>query len=316
MTVGAIDSFRANSLRTKRAVGSLAFEAKQTLKSISDMPARQRLPRALLPILLITAFSSLAACGKNESIPVPVADPIAPGAHFYQTNFPRTENPISEGGKWIGGNAAGASLFAGGHIRNRGRLFGNVQTTPGFAFGIDEPTEFGDPTAILSGTWGPTQTVSATVKIIKVPTKICCREVELRLRTTISEHKITGYEAYCSVMPEKRYCHIARWNGPTGSYWNFETTPTEAYVVDGDVMKATITGANPTIITLYKNGAQILQATDTGAAGGGFGAYGPFLSGNPGIGFYGRPDISIREPHDPTWQDFGFSNFTASDKPE
>jgi hypothetical protein len=269
-----------------------------------------------MAILLLAAFCLLAACGTPQTNTIPVVDATPLGAHFYQTNFPLTENPISEGGKWIGGSIAGASLFAGGHIRNVGRLFGDVQTTPGFAFGVDEPTEFGDPTAILSGMWGPTQTVSATVKILKAPTKSCCREVELRMRTKITRHRITGYEAYCSVMPENRYCHIARWNGPTGSYWNFETAPTDAYVVDGDVMKATISGTNPTIITLYKNGAQILQATDTGAPGGGFGAYGPFPSGNPGIGFYGRPDISFRDPHDPTWQNFGFSSFTATDKPE
>jgi hypothetical protein len=267
-------------------------------------------------IFVIGASLLLGACEKNGTIPAAIVDPIPPGSHTYQANFPLTENPISEGGKWIGGSAAGASLVAGGHIRNGGRLFGNVQTTPGFAFGVDEPTEFGDPTAILSGKWGPTQTVSATVKIVKAPTKTCCREVELRLRTTISQHTITGYEAYCSVMPEKRYCHIARWNGPTGSYWNFETAPTEAYVVDGDVMKATVTGSNPAIITLYKNSAQILQAIDTGAAGGGFGAYGPFPSGNPGIGFFGRTNISVFRGTDPAWPDFGFSNFTATDKPE
>jgi len=61
------------------------------------------------------------------------------------------------------------------------------------------------------------------------------------------------------------------------------------------------------IITLYKNGAQILQATDTGAAGGGFGAYGPFPYGNPGIGFYDNIDDH--------WQDFGLSSFNVTDDP-
>jgi hypothetical protein len=281
------------------------------------MPMRKLFSRNPIVTLSIGGFFLLAGCGGKQTNTIAVVDATPPGDHFYQTSFPLKENPISEGGKWIGGRAAGASLFAGGHIWNGGRLFGDVQTTPGFAFGVDEPTKFGDPTAILSGAWGPTQTVSATVKIVKPPTKNCCREVELRLRTTISQYTITGYEAYCSVMPERRYCHIARWNGPNGSYWNFETTPTDAYVVDGDVMKATVTGTNPTTITLYKNDRQILQATDTGAAGGGFGAFGPFTSGNPGIGFFGRPDVSLRagHGHDSTWQDFGFSSFTATDKP-
>jgi hypothetical protein len=61
------------------------------------------------------------------------------------------------------------------------------------------------------------------------------------------------------------------------------------------------------VITLYKNGVQILQATDTGTAGGGFGAYGPFPRGNPGIGFY--------DDTDSRWHDFGFSSFTATGNP-
>ncbi|HZP03428.1 MAG TPA: hypothetical protein VFB43_00915 [Terracidiphilus sp.] len=149
------------------------------------------------------------------------------------------------------------------------------------------------------------QTVTATVKIKKTPTGRCCHEVELRLRTTVASHSITGYEANCSVMPDNQYCHIARWNGPNGSYWNFETGSKAIYVVDGDVLKATIAGTNPTVITFYRNGTQILQATDTGAAGGGFGAYGPWTSGNPGIGFYDNPDNN--------WKDFGFSSLSATD---
>ena len=225
--------------------------------------------------------------------------------HSYSTNFPGTENPISEGGKWIGGSHAGASIWHGGSVWTRGRLWGDVQTVPGLAFGASEPTEFGDPTAILSGSWGPTQTVEATVKVNEVPTGHCCHEVELRLRTTITPYSVTGYEAYCSVASDFPYCHIARWNGPNGSYWNFETTSSTAYLVNGDVIKATAIGTNPTIITLYKNGEQILQATDTGAAGGGFRAFGPWTSGSPGIGFF--------DNHDDHWNFFGLSSFSATD---
>jgi hypothetical protein len=230
----------------------------------------------------------------------------ATGTCNYSTTFPFTENPISENGKWVGGSAAGASIWAGGKIWHGGRLFGNVQTAAGYAFGVDEPTAFGDPTAILVGAWGPTQTATATVKINKTPTNKCCHEVELRLRTAISKNLITGYEAYCSVMPNEPYCHIARWNGPNGSYWNFETGKNDLYVKDGDIIKATVTGTNPVIVTLYRNGVQILQATDTGAAGGGFGAYGPWTSGNPGIGFF--------DNYDDDWKSFGLSAFSVTDE--
>lgn len=184
-------------------------------------------------------------------------------------------------------------------------MWGDVQSFSGFAAGVDEPTQFGDPTAILAGAWGPNQTVVGVARIANAPTGGCCHEVELRLRTTVSQFSITRYEAYCSVMPDHRYCHIARWNGPNGRYWNFESGLSEDYVSDGDVMMATARGSNPTVITLYKNGKQILQATDTGAAGGGFGAYGPWGTGNPGVGFY--------DSHDSHWKDLGFTAFQATD---
>jgi hypothetical protein len=265
------------------------------------MATSERFAYRLQAILTICIAVPLAGCRSSSTGAASVRHP-------YSTAFPLTENPISESGNWVGGDSAGttlASLWARGRIWRGGRLWGNVQTAPGLAYGVSEPTDFGDPTAILAGEWEPAQTVTATVKINKTPTGRCCHEVELRLRTTISSKSITGYEAYCSVMPNNPYCHIARWNGPNGSYWNFETGTSAAYVKEGDVMKATVTGTNPTVITLYKNSVQILQASDSGSAGGGFGRFGPWTSGNPGIGFYDNPDSN--------WKDFGFSSFSASD---
>jgi len=260
------------------------------------MTTRRRSIWSQQAILVICVLAVLSGCrmgGRNVNSTVKELAVRGTGVHTYKTTFPIAEYPLSEGGNWIEGHAAGASLW------------GNVQTTSGFAYGVDEPTKYGDPTAILAGAWGAEQTVTATVKIYKTPTHGCCHEVELRLRTTISSNSITGYEAYCSVMPDMQYCHIARWNGPNGSYWNFETGSSTTFLRDGDVIKATATGAHPTVITLYKNGTPILQATDTGAAGGGNGAFGPWTSGNPGVGFY--------DDHDSNWKDFGFSSFSASD---
>jgi hypothetical protein len=213
----------------------------------------------------------------------------------YSTNFPLTENPISEGGNWIGGSTAGGSLW------------GNVQTAGGMVFGVTEPTQFGDPTGILTGTWGPNQTVTGTVKIVSTPTGNCCHEIELRLRMTITANRITGYEAYCSAMPESfnQYCHIARWNGPNGSYCNIENTPAVTFVANGDVMKATVTGTNPVVITLSRNGTPLVQASDSGGNCSPGGPAGPFTSGNPGVGFYDNVDTN--------WNKFGFSSFTATD---
>lgn len=212
----------------------------------------------------------------------------------YTTNFPLTENPISEGGKWIGGQSAG------------GNLWGNVRTNGTMAFGASEPTQYGDPTAILTGAWGANQSVQGTVKINTTPTGTCCHEIELRLRMTISTNSISGYEVYCSVMPESynQYCHIARWNGANGSYCNIESSTPVTYLTNGDVFKATATGTNPVVITAYRNGSQLMTASDAGGNCSPGGAGGPFISGTPGIGFYDNQDNN--------WSYFGFSSFTAT----
>jgi hypothetical protein len=225
--------------------------------------------------------------------------PLAAQNHYYTTNFPATESPICEAGiagcVWTNGTAAGTG-------------WGNVRTTggsPGFAFGVSEPTQYGDPTAILKGTWGADQTVTGTVKINTASTGTCCHEIELRLRMTVSPNSITGYEVYCSVMPDNPYCHIARWNGPNGSYCNIEASGPSISLVNSDVFKATITGTTTTIITAYRNGTQIMQATDKGQNCSPGGAAGPFTSGYPGIGFYDNQDLN--------WNYFGWQQFTAFD---
>lgn len=279
-----------------------------------DVPVRRRLSDAawmrMRAILIVGTIALLGGCRERQNLS---STTNANGddqrravskIHTYSTTFPEAENPISEGGKWMGGSLAGRDPGKA-NSSTGGRLWGDVQTEPGMSFGVDEPTDFGDPTAILTGTWGPAQSASAKVKIVKTPIGNCCHEVELRLRTTISGRVITGYEAYCSVMPNNSYCHITRWNGPNGSYWNFEKNSIAMYLVDGDVIKATVTGINPVIITLYRNNVPIEQAFDTGAAGGGFGAYGPWTSGNPGIGFFNNHEIN--------WKDFGLSSFSVTD---
>jgi len=211
----------------------------------------------------------------------------------YSTSFPATENPISEGGNWLGGQSAG------------GNLWGDIQTTPGLAFGVSEPTQFGDPTAILTGNWNPDQSASATLKVNVTPTGTCCHEAEVRLRMTITANSIKGYEVYCSVMPApNEYCHIARWNGPSGSYCNIESAEFITHLVTGDVLTGKVTGTNPVVITASRNGTQIMQASDTGQGCSTGGAAGPWTTGNPGIGFY--------DSQDNNWSNFGFSSFSAT----
>ncbi len=196
----------------------------------------------------------------------------------YTTNFPLTENPISEGGKWINGKVTGLD-------------WANVRTTPGFAFGTQTDTvDYDDSTAILAGTWGANQMAQAQIHVVSQGSNIF-EEVEIRLRTSISAHSITGYEINCSVVPSNPYNQIVRWNGPLGSFTQLNGGSTGC--ADGDVLEATIVGNT---ITSYKNGVQLLQWTDS-----------TFSSGSPGMGFYIQGGSTSQE------SDYGFSNFTASD---
>ena len=223
--------------------------------------------------------------------------------HNYSTTFPLAESPISEGGVWIDGATAGSGCS--------GKLcWGSMQTTPGQAFGVSEPTQYGDPTAITTGTWGPNQTVQGTVVVASAqPTRGCCHELELRLRSTISANSITGYEAYCSMISGNQYCHIASWGGPNGSYVNLDEclgSRPAPYLKKDDVLKATITGTNPVIITAYINGIQVMGIQDSGSCTFSDGRkYGPWTSGNPGIGQYDSMDSNFSS--------FGWSSFAATD---
>lgn len=201
----------------------------------------------------------------------------------YTTTFPLTENPISENSRWINGQANGVD-------------WSNVQTTPGFAFGTEPGIiNYDDSTALLTGSWGPDQTVEATVHMTNPPSDPnIFEEVELRLRSTLTPHRSTGYEVNfrCSA-PSIAYTQIVRWNGPLGSFTLLDSRGGFS-VKDGDVVKATIVG---NVITSYINGVQALQVTDN-----------TFASGNPGMGFYiqGTSGSSVN-------RDYGFSSFTASD---
>jgi hypothetical protein len=72
----------------------------------------------------------------------------------YATTFEATENPISENGAWINGATTGIDWC-------------NVQTSPGLVWGVGPcATAYSDPTAILTGAWGPNQSVQATAHVV------------------------------------------------------------------------------------------------------------------------------------------------------
>ena len=216
----------------------------------------------------------------------------------YSTNFPLTENPISEGGNWVAGQSAGNNLW------------GDIQTNGTIAFGVSLPTAYGDPTGILTGPWGPDQTAQAVVRVSQVPFGTRCHEVELRLRTTINpvDHTITGYEIFCSVMPPPfAYCSIGTWGGPNGIFWARKHT-LQRLRQGWRRPQGRRDGHEPR----YDHRLHQRQPSHVGpgqrAVLGQKRAdhLGPWTTGSPGIGFFD-------DNGDRRWRDFGFSSFSAHD---
>ena len=199
-------------------------------------------------------------------------------AASYSTNFQKTENPISEGGVWINGEATGIDWT-------------NVQSLNAHAAGANEaPVNYNDATAVLTGSWGPNQRVTATALCGNQNTSIG-EEMELRLCTSVSVHRITGYEIMFRNVAQGGYCAIARWNGALGDFTNIGAQ-TNSYngIHTGDVIVAQITGGQ---ITVTQNGVTVCQANDS-----------TFTDGSPGVGF----DIWSGYAND-----FGWSTFSATD---
>jgi hypothetical protein len=227
-----------------------------------------RVPRALAVYL----FACLATVG---AVAAGASDA---GAITYSTTFPLEENPISEAGHWINGQTTGLD-------------WADVRTTPGLAFGTE--TGFGgfdDSTAILTGAWGPDQTVQATVYSVNQQGGDVFEEVELRLRTSITPNSLTGYEVnFRALASGDGYTQVVRWNGPLNDFTFLDSRP--ASLSDGDIVKASIVGD---LITVYINDVQMFQVSDNA-----------FLSGSPGMGFYLQGATGLNA-------DYGFTSFTAS----
>jgi hypothetical protein len=206
------------------------------------------------------------------------------GGRSYHTSFPLTENPISENGMWLNGQTDGIDWH-------------DISTTPGLAIGHQSMTSYTDGTAILTGAWGPTQTVTATVHS-QNPQDSCYQEVEMRLRSALSAHSCTGYEiSFKASQTDSAYLIIVRWNGALGDFTYLTNVSGAQYgVKEGDVVKATIVG---NVITAYKNGMVMGTAMDPANT---------FTTGNPGMGFnLETGDASCIG----TNGDYGFTDYTA-----
>ena len=239
--------------------------------------------RLAAPIAILLIFGPLL--WLMSRVPAVSPGPSAPSSvrRTYTTHFVNEENPILEGGTWINGRTAALD-------------WANVRTIPGLAFGTDSGNvKYSDSTALLTGTWGPDQAVEAAVYSVNQNDGVY-QEVELRLRSSLSAHRATGYEINFRCSKTKNaYTQIVRWNGRLGRFTYLNAaTGSQFGVATGDIVKATIVG---TAITAYINGVPVLQATDKAYAG-----------GSPGIGFYLEGASGVN-------RDFGLTSVTATDGP-
>jgi len=199
----------------------------------------------------------------------------------YRTTFEGREDPISEGGIWVNGKTEGidwADVVIEKGIAHGGKTKMSVAERRAEQGNLDASEsaapigDYDDPTAVLTGNWGPNQ--HATGKVFsRNQTDRYFQEVELRLRSTITPHSCTGYEVFWSCRKtDTAYAEIVRWEGPLCSYESLARRQGPEFgVKDGDVVEATIVGNR---ITSYINGVEVLSATDD-----------RWASGSPGIGF-------------------------------
>jgi hypothetical protein len=234
---------------------------------------------AMLPCLFLACCSNRGGSKGGGVVPWQ--------KQSYNTSFPATENPISEGGKWHNGRTTGLS-------------WANVQTTPGLAFGtnVSGAPPYNDSTAVLAGTWGSNQKAQATVYTLN-QTSAIQEEVELRLRTTITAYSITGYEFdYRATSDGSQYIVIVRWNGTLNNFTYLTPSPCTTCgpgLHNGDTVMATAVGDT---LRLYINGTQYLQATDS-----------TYMGGSPGIGFWNLGG-NVRQN-----SNYGLTSFSALDMP-
>lgn len=204
----------------------------------------------------------------------------------YTTKFEGTEDPLSEGGKWI----------------HNGQDWTTIRKKDGIAHGTQTGTKKGDKKyddsyAHLTG-FPPDQEAWGVVHIAK-PNSSCHQELEILLRFTSSAHSTTGYECFARCLSnQSSYLEIVRWDGPLGKFTYLTRKHGPDYgLKHGDTLKASMVG---NVITVYINGVKKAEATDN-----------TFKTGNPGIGTYlecdGGQGIDSNS-------DFGFSNFTARSK--
>ena len=184
----------------------------------------------------------------------------------YSTSFAGTENPISEGGKWVNG-------------KQNGMAWQNVATANGMAIATHfmyTAPPYDDCIAHLSPsfiTFNPNQWVEGVVYRNGTYTG-GGHEIELLTRFLITANNARGYEAYWNIAANDIY--IVRWNGPLNNFTPLAVGHVTSNTVTGHVVRMEVTGTNPVVIVVKVNGVTIVTASDSSAS--------RWTSGQPGLG--------------------------------
>jgi hypothetical protein len=194
------------------------------------------------------------------------------GSSGFVADLSGTENPISEGGIWVGGAATGL----GWH---------NVKTTGGQAVGADGnwASRYADNLAHLNTsyrTFSANQYAQATVyKAGGYTGSGGSHEVELLLRFSISANDAHGYEVLWGVTG---YIAIVKWLGTYGTYTAlYDSGAGFSVPADGDTLRAELSGST---LNVWRNGTLVPALTNFDMTVGG--TVSMWNSGQPGMGFW------------------------------
>jgi hypothetical protein len=241
--------------------------------------------------LASSAMSQAAPCpppqvsvqgGTSASTPCPTA-----ASGVYTTNFPLTENPLSEGGKWVDGKAVGNAWnnpASGG-----GKAYASVLSG---ATG----NRYDDSVAHLSTsfqTFNANQYAQGTVYLASGYSGQS-HEIELLLHFSISSNNAHGYEILWGLTG---YMAVVRWNGASGDYTPVYDPGSGSMPVpkDGDVLRAEMSGNT---ITVKLNGSTVATVNVSSAGN-------VWTSGQPGIGFW---PVNSATPQNYGWKTFEAGN--------
>jgi hypothetical protein len=206
----------------------------------------------------------------------------------YSTNFSGTENPLSEGGKWVTGKTTGLDwndpLSAGG------KAYASVLSGANGSRYNDSIGQLSTSAAPFT----PNQYAQGTVYLVSGYSG-ASHEVELLLHFSVTPHDAHGYEVLWGLTG---YLAVVRWNGPLGNYTAIYDPGVGSMPIpkDGDVLRAQVSGNT---LSVKLNGNTV-ATVDVGAAGGTV-----WSSGQPGIGFW---PVDNAIPNNYGWKSFQAGN--------